>query len=150
MAFASIPEAIEEIRAGRMLVVVDDEDRENEGDLTMAAQFVTPEAINFMALHGRGLICLALSPERCDQLHLPLVSPMNTSRFGTAFCESIDAADGVTTGISAADRSQTIHVAMRAKSTDASVCPARTRTPPSRDRNGNTWPGRARSEGFVP
>ena len=88
MAFATIPEAIEEIRAGRMLVVVDDEDRENEGDLTMAAQFVTPEAINFMAVHGRGLICLALSPERIDQLHLPLVSPMNTSRFGTAFCES--------------------------------------------------------------
>src|SRR5438105_2514528 len=113
MAFATIPQAIEEIRAGRMLVVVDDEDRENEGDLTMAAQFVTPEAINFMAVHGRGLICLALSPERCDQLHLPLVSPMNTSRFGTAFCESIDAADGVTTGISAADRSQTIHIAMR-------------------------------------
>ena len=83
MAFASIPEAIEEIRAGRMLVVVDDEDRENEGDLTMAAQFITPDAINFMAKHGRGLICLALSAERCDQLHLPLVSPMNTSRFGT-------------------------------------------------------------------
>ena len=79
----------------------------------MAAQFVTPEAINFMAVHGRGLICLALSPERCDQLHLPLVSPMNTSRFGTAFCESIDAAEGVTTGISAADRAHTIHVAMR-------------------------------------
>ena len=76
MPFATIAEAIEEIRAGRMLVVVDDEDRENEGDLTVAAQFVTPEAINFMAVHGRGLICLALSPERIDQLHLPLVSPM--------------------------------------------------------------------------
>src|SRR6195256_5285753 len=113
MAFATIPEAIEEIRAGRMLVVVDAEDRENEGDLTVAAQFVTPESINFMAVHGRGLICLALAPERCDQLHLPLVSPMNTSRFGTAFCESIDAADGVTTGISAADRAQTIRVAIR-------------------------------------
>ena len=79
MPFATIAEAIEEIRAGRMLVVVDDEDRENEGDLTVAAQFVTPELINFMAVHGRGLICLALAPERCDQLHLPLVSPMNTS-----------------------------------------------------------------------
>src|SRR5438552_13389067 len=112
MSFASIPEAIEEIRAGRMLVVVDDEDRENEGDLTVAAQFVTPEAINFMAVHGRGLICLALSPERCDQLHLPLISPMNTSRFGTAFCESIDAAQGVTTGISAADRAHTILTAI--------------------------------------
>ncbi|HEY1338446.1 MAG TPA: 3,4-dihydroxy-2-butanone-4-phosphate synthase [Bryobacteraceae bacterium] len=113
MAFASIPEAIEEIRAGRMLIVVDDEDRENEGDLTMAAQFITPEAINFMAVHGRGLICLALAPERCDSLHLPLISPMNTSRFGTAFCESIDAAEGVTTGISAADRARTVHTAIR-------------------------------------
>src|SRR5271154_5930645 len=101
MPFATIPEAVEELRAGRMLVVVDDEDRENEGDLTMAAECVTPEAINFMATHGRGLICLALTPERCDALHLPLVSPKNTSRFGTAFCESIDAAEGVTTGISA-------------------------------------------------
>jgi len=113
MPFASIPEAIEEIRAGRMLIVVDDEDRENEGDLQMGAQFVTPEAINFMAVHGRGLICLALAPERCDTLHLPLISPMNTSRFGTAFCESIDAAEGVTTGISAADRAHTIRTAMR-------------------------------------
>jgi 3,4-dihydroxy 2-butanone 4-phosphate synthase/GTP cyclohydrolase II len=113
MPFATIPEAIEDIRAGRMLVVVDDEDRENEGDLTIAAQFVTPEAINFMAQHGRGLICLALAPERCDALHLPLISPMNTSRFGTAFCESIDAAEGVTTGISAADRSHTIRLAIQ-------------------------------------
>src|SRR5579862_252698 len=113
MSFATIPEAIEEIRAGRMVIVVDDEDRENEGDLTLAAEFVTPEAINFMALHGRGLICLALAPERCDALHLPLVSPMNTSRFGTAFCESIDAAEGVTTGISAADRAHTIRTAIR-------------------------------------
>src|SRR5271168_4422299 len=112
MLFASIPEAIEEFRAGRMLVVVDDEDRENEGDLTLAAEFATPEAINFMAVHGRGLICLALAPERCDALHLPLVSPMNTSRFGTAFCESIDAAEGVTTRISASDRALTILKAM--------------------------------------
>src|SRR6202140_5414539 len=112
MPFTDVAGALEEFKAGRMIVVVDDEDRENEGDLTLAAEFVTPEAINFMALHGRGLICLALPPERCDQLHLPLVSPMNTSRFGTAFCESIDAAEGVTTGISAADRAQTIHVAM--------------------------------------
>src|SRR5258708_34067925 len=111
MPFATIPDALEDFRAGRMLVVVDDEDRENEGDLTMAAETVTPEAINFMAMHGRGLICLALTPEKCDALHLPLMSPMNTSRFGTAFCESIDAADGVTTGISAADRAHTIRVA---------------------------------------
>jgi 3,4-dihydroxy 2-butanone 4-phosphate synthase/GTP cyclohydrolase II len=108
MPFVPIPEAIERIRAGRMLIVVDDEDRENEGDLTIAAGKVTPESINFMAMHGRGLICLALTPERCDELRLPLMSPYNTSNFGTAFCESIDARDGVTTGISAADRARTI------------------------------------------
>ena len=112
MAFATIREGVEDIRAGRMLVVVDDEDRENEGDLTMAAQSITPEAINFMATHGRGLICLALSAERCDALQLPLMSARNTSRFGTAFCESIDAAEGVTTGISAADRAHTILTAI--------------------------------------
>jgi len=138
MSFASIPEAIEEIRAGRMLVVVDDEDRENEGDLTMAGQFVTPEAINFMALHGRGLICLALTPEKCDELHLPLVSPMNTSRFGTAFCESIDAAEGVSTGISAADRAHTIHVAMH-----------RGARPSELARPGHVFPLRAREGGVL-
>src|SRR3954468_15991123 len=106
--FTDVETALSEIRAGRMIVVVDDEDRENEGDLTMAAECVTPEAINFMATYGRGLICLALTPERCDALHLPLVSPKNTSRFGTAFCESIDASHGVSTGISAADRAHTI------------------------------------------
>src|SRR3954453_18707148 len=104
MPFVSVPEAIEEIHAGRMLVVVDDEDRENEGDLTVAAEKVTPEIINFMATHGRGLICLTLTPERCDYLRLPLMSPTNTSTFGTAFCEAIDARDGVTTGFSGADR----------------------------------------------
>ncbi|HEV2445193.1 MAG TPA: 3,4-dihydroxy-2-butanone-4-phosphate synthase, partial [Candidatus Sulfopaludibacter sp.] len=108
MPFIPVPEASEEIRAGRMLVVVDDEDRENEGDLTIAAEKVTPEIINFMATHGRGLICLTLTPERCDYLRLPLMSVRNTSNFGTAFCESIDARDGVTTGISAADRTRTI------------------------------------------
>src|ERR1700710_806036 len=138
MAFATIPEAIEEIRAGRMLVVVDDEDRENEGDLTMAAQFVTPEAINFMARHGRGLICLALTPERCDQLHLPLVSPMNTSRFGTAFCESFDATEGVTTGISAADRSHSIQVAIGAHA-----------KPQDLARPGHMFPLRAREGGVL-
>ena len=112
MPFVSVPEAIEEIRAGRILVVVDDEDRENEGDLTIAAERVTPEIINFMATHGRGLICLALTAERCDALHLPLMSPHNTSNFGTAFCESIDAREGVTTGISAADRTCTILTAI--------------------------------------
>ena len=108
MPFVSIPDAIEEIRAGRMLVVVDDEDRENEGDLTIAAGKVTSEIINFMATHGRGLVCLTLTPERCDHLRLPLMTPHNTSNFGTAFCESIDAREGVTTGISAADRTRTI------------------------------------------
>jgi 3,4-dihydroxy 2-butanone 4-phosphate synthase / GTP cyclohydrolase II len=112
MPFASIPEALEEIRAGRMLVVVDDEDRENEGDLMLAAEHVTPDSINFMATHGRGLICLALTAERCEELDIPLISPRNTSRFGTAFCESIDAADGVTTGISASDRALTIRTAI--------------------------------------
>src|SRR5438067_390911 len=108
MPFIPVPDAIEEIRAGRQLVVVDDEDRENEGDLTIAAEKVTPEIINFMATHGRGLICLPLTAERCDHLRLPLMSPTNTSNFGTAFCESIDARHGVTTGISAADRTRTI------------------------------------------
>src|SRR3954470_2144142 len=113
MALASIPQAIEEIRAGRMVVVVDDEDRENEGDLTIAAEKTTPEIINFMATYGRGLICLTLTPERCDELRLPLMSPYNTSNFGTAFCESIDARVGVTTGISASDRTKTILTAIQ-------------------------------------
>ena len=117
MAFASIPEAIEETRAGRMLIVVDDEDRENEGDLTIAAEKVTPEIINFMATFGRGLICLTLTGERCDTLRLPLMSPHNTSNFGTAFCESIDARLGVTTGISALDRTRTILAAIAPEDT---------------------------------
>src|ERR1043166_2646835 len=108
MPFVTVPEALEEIRAGRILVVVDDEDRENEGDLTIAAEKVTPAIINFMATQGRGLICLALTADRGDYLRLPLMSPNNTSNFGTAFCESIDARDGVSTGISAADRTRTI------------------------------------------
>ena len=112
MPFASIPEAIEDFRAGRMLVIVDDEDRENEGDITIAAEKVTPDIINFMARHARGLICLSLSPEICDALQLPPMSSRNNSRFGTAFCESIEAAEGVTTGISAADRAHTIRVAI--------------------------------------
>ena len=112
MPFISVPEAVEELRAGRILIVVDDEDRENEGDLTVAAEKITPEIINFMATHGRGLICLALTAERCDQLRLPLISPENTSNFGTAFCESIDAREGTSTGISAADRTRTILTAI--------------------------------------
>src|SRR5918997_1867289 len=110
--FSTVEEALEEIRRGRMVVVCDDEDRENEGDLTMAAQFVTPEAINFMATHGRGLICLSLTPERCDELGLDLMAAKNESPFQTPFTVSIEARDGVTTGISAADRARTIQVAI--------------------------------------
>jgi 3,4-dihydroxy 2-butanone 4-phosphate synthase/GTP cyclohydrolase II len=88
--FCTLEEAVEEIRNGRMIVLVDDEDRENEGDLTMAADEITPEAINFMANYGRGLICLTLTEQRCDEIHLPLMSPINTSVHGTAFCEAID------------------------------------------------------------
>jgi 3,4-dihydroxy 2-butanone 4-phosphate synthase/GTP cyclohydrolase II len=138
MSFSSIPEALEDFRAGRMLIVVDDEDRENEGDLTMAAESITPEAINFMATHGRGLICLALAAERCDALHLPLVSPMNTSRFGTAFCESIDAVEGVSTGISAADRARTIRTAIDARTTPRDLA-----------RPGHIFPLRAREGGVL-
>jgi len=114
--FATIEEAIEDIRSGKMVVVVDDEDRENEGDLTMAAQFVTPEAVNFMALHGRGLICLSLTAERAEELRLLPMVRSNTSRFGTAFTVTIEAREGVTTGISAADRARTIQVAVDPRS----------------------------------
>src|ERR1035438_651568 len=138
MPFTPVQEAIEEIRAGRILVVVDDEDRENEGDLTIAAEKVTPEIINFMAVHGRGLICLALTPERCDYLRLPLMSPTNTSMFGTAFTETIDARDGVTTGISAADRSRTI-----LQTVDPACRPADLARP------GHMFPLRAREGGVL-
>jgi 3,4-dihydroxy 2-butanone 4-phosphate synthase/GTP cyclohydrolase II len=112
MSVARIEEVIEEIRQGKMVILVDDEDRENEGDLTMAAEMITPEAINFMAKYGRGLICLTMTSERCDQLRLPLMVSSNTSSFGTAFTVSIEAKKGVTTGISAADRSHTIRTAV--------------------------------------
>ena len=110
--FAAVEDAIEDIRHGRMVVVCDDENRENEGDLTMAAQFATPEAVNFMAKEARGLICLALTPERCDELGLDLMAAKNESPFQTAFTISVEAREGVTTGISAADRAQTIQVAV--------------------------------------
>ena len=112
MGFVGVEEALAELRRGQMVVVVDDSDRENEGDLTICAEHATPEAVNFMATHGRGLICLSMTEERLDELSIPLVSRRNTSRFGTAFSEPIDAARGVTTGISAADRSRTIRVAI--------------------------------------
>ena len=105
-------EIIEEARAGRMFILVDDEDRENEGDLIIPAEFATPAMINFMAKEGRGLICLALESERCDQLGLPMMVSRNTSRHETAFTVSIEAREGVTTGISAADRAKTIAVAV--------------------------------------
>jgi 3,4-dihydroxy 2-butanone 4-phosphate synthase / GTP cyclohydrolase II len=111
-AFTDVPTAIEEIRAGRMIVVVDDEDRENEGDLTLAAEKVTPEAINFMAKYGRGLICLAMTAERLDYLRIGPMTRENTSPYGTAFYESVEAREGVTTGISAHDRARTIQVAI--------------------------------------
>src|ERR1700755_2625070 len=115
--FTDVPGAIEEIKAGRMIVVVDDEDRENEGDLTLAAEFVTPQAINYMAKHGRGLICLTLTEERADYLRLGPMTQQNSSRFGTAFTESIEAREGVATGISLAERAHTIRVAIDPKST---------------------------------
>ena len=110
--FATVEEAIEDIRQGRFVVVVDAEDRENEGDLTIAAQFATPEAINFMATHARGLICLCLTPERCDELGLEQMARENETPLGTAFTVSVEAREGVTTGISAHDRAHTIQVAI--------------------------------------
>jgi 3,4-dihydroxy 2-butanone 4-phosphate synthase / GTP cyclohydrolase II len=137
-AFTDVPTAIEEIRAGSMVVVVDDEDRENEGDLTLAAEKVTPELINFMAKYGRGLICLTLTEERLDHLRIGPMSVENTSNYGTAFCEAIDARDKVTTGISAFDRSHTIKVA---------IDPA-TR-PTDLARPGHVFPLRARKGGVL-
>ncbi|MEZ4465027.1 MAG: 3,4-dihydroxy-2-butanone-4-phosphate synthase [bacterium] len=135
---ARVEAALDEIRNGRMVILVDDEDRENEGDLVMAAELVTPEAINFMALHGRGLICLALTPEKCDALDLPLMVSRNQSGFGTAFTVSIEAATGVTTGISAADRAHTVRVAVSpgARPTDLS-------------RPGHVFPLRAKAGGVL-
>ena len=137
-AFATVEEAVEEIRQGRMIVLVDDEDRENEGDLAMAAEKITPDAINFMAKYGRGLICLPLTEERCDELHLPLMSPINTSVHGTAFCEAIDARLGVTTGISASDRAITILAAIDPKT-----------KPQDLARPGHIFPLRARTGGVL-
>jgi len=136
--FTDVPDAIEEIRAGRMIVVVDDEDRENEGDLTLAAEKVTPELINFMAKHGRGLICLAMTEERLEYLNIGPMTNENTSQYGTAFCEAIDARQGVTTGISAHDRSRTIQV---------TIDPAT--KPSDLARPGHMFPLRARKGGVL-
>src|SRR5918997_1497667 len=114
--FSTIEEALEEIRRGRMVVVCDGEDRENEGDLVLAAQFATPEAVNFMAKEARGLICLALTPQRCDELGLDLMAAKNEEPLQTAFTVSVEAAEGVTTGISAGDRAHTIQVAVDPRS----------------------------------
>lgn len=109
---SSVTDIIAELRAGRMVILVDEEDRENEGDLVLAAEFVTPEAINFMVTHGRGLVCLTLTEERCQQLDLPLMAVRNGTKFGTNFTVSIEAAEGVETGISAADRARTVRAAV--------------------------------------
>src|SRR5207249_9352952 len=114
--FHSIEDAIRDIKTGKFIILIDDEDRENEGDLVIAAQHVTPQAVNFMAKHGRGLICLALTRQRVEELHLPQQAVENTATFGTAFTVSIDARRDITTGISAADRATTIHVAIDPKS----------------------------------
>ncbi len=138
--FGTIEQAIDDLRNGKIVIVVDDEDRENEGDLVCAAELVTPETINFMTLHGRGLICLALTGERCDQLGLPQMTDRNTEELSTAFTVSIDAERrfGVTTGISAGDRSTTIHVAIN---------PAT--TPSDLRRPGHIFPLRARPGGVL-
>jgi 3,4-dihydroxy 2-butanone 4-phosphate synthase/GTP cyclohydrolase II len=137
-AFADVPTAIEEIRAGRMIVVVDDEDRENEGDLTLAAEKVTPEAINFMAKYGRGLVCLTMTEERLDHLRIGPMTAENTSQYGTAFCEAIDARVGVTTGISAYDRARTIQVAIDPATQASDLA-----------RPGHVFPLRARKGGVL-
>jgi 3,4-dihydroxy 2-butanone 4-phosphate synthase / GTP cyclohydrolase II len=140
LPFSTIPEAIEDIRAGRMVVVVDDEDRENEGDLTIAAEKVTPEAINFMARFGRGLICLPMTGERLDALRIPLMvqDDENSAKFGTAFCVPVEAKHGTTTGISAADRAQTVLAAIDPKT-----------RPEDLARPGHMFPLRAQPGGVL-
>src|SRR5216110_4020607 len=140
MQFATIEEAINEIQEGRMVIIVDDEDRENEGDLMIAAEKVTPEAINFMASYGRGLICLAMTSQRLEELHIPLMvsDHSNTSPYGTAFCVSIEAGKNVSTGISAFDRAQTILTAIDSKT-----------RPSDLTRPGHIFPLRARDGGVL-
>jgi 3,4-dihydroxy 2-butanone 4-phosphate synthase/GTP cyclohydrolase II len=138
LGFCSVEEAIDRIREGQMVIVLDDEDRENEGDLTVAAEKVTPEIINFMAKHGRGLVCLALTDERVDQLRLPMMVDENTSKFGTAFTVSIDARRGISTGISAADRATTILAAVNPNAQPSDLV-----------RPGHIFPLRARSGGVL-
>jgi 3,4-dihydroxy 2-butanone 4-phosphate synthase/GTP cyclohydrolase II len=157
-AFSTIEEALEDVRAGKMVVVCDAEDRENEGDLTLAAQFATPENINFMAREGRGLICLALTPERCEELGLDLMAAKNESSFETAFTVSVEAREGVTTGISAHDRARTIQVAIDPRSRPEDlvqpghVFPLKARRGGVLERTGQTEAGvdLARLAGLIP
>ena len=136
--FNTVDEALDDITEGKMVILVDDEDRENEGDLCMAAEKVTPEAINFMAKHGRGLICLSMTPERIEELNLPMMTDENTSTFGTAFTVSIEAKRGVTTGISAADRAKTIQTAINQKT-----------RPEDLSRPGHVFPLKAKPGGVL-
>jgi len=136
--FCSVPEAIEEIRAGRMVIIIDDVDRENEGDLVLAAEKVTPEAINYMSVHGRGLICLSMTEERCDELELPFMVKNNTAHLGTAFTESIDAREGISTGISAQDRARTIRITVDPETKPGDFA-----------RPGHVFPLRARKGGVL-
>ena len=136
--FVDVPTAIEEVRAGRMIVIVDDEDRENEGDVMLAAEKVTPDAINFMTKFARGLVCLTLTEERLDHLRIGPMSAENTSTYGTAFCEAIDAREGVSTGISAYDRARTILVAIDPRSRPTDLA-----------RPGHVFPLRARKGGVL-
>jgi 3,4-dihydroxy 2-butanone 4-phosphate synthase/GTP cyclohydrolase II len=140
MPFSTVPEAVEDIRRGRMVVVVDDEDRENEGDLTVAAEMVTPDVINFMARHGRGLVCLPMTGARLDELRIPLMvqDEQNSARFGTAFCVPVEAKQGTTTGISAADRARTVQVAIDPRTHPADLA-----------RPGHMFPLRAMEGGVL-
>jgi 3,4-dihydroxy 2-butanone 4-phosphate synthase/GTP cyclohydrolase II len=137
-SFSRIEEAIAAMRVGQMVIVVDDEDRENEGDLTIAAEKITPQAINFMAQYGRGLICLAMTPERLDALEIPLMVSQNGSRFETAFCVSIEARERTTTGTSAADRAATVLAAINPSTKPSDLV-----------RPGHVFPLRARSTGVL-
>src|SRR5262247_2614905 len=136
--FCSVEEAVEEIRNGRMIVLVDDEDRENEGDLTLAAEKITPDAINFMARYGRGLICMPMTEDRLEELDIPLMVRDNTSPYNTAFCVSVEARRNVSTGISAADRAHTVHVAIDPRTRPADLT-----------RPGHMFPLRARKGGVL-
>src|SRR4026209_1983018 len=136
--FAPVEEAVAAIRRGEIVIVVDDEDRENEGDLTMAAEKVTPEALNFVAKHGRGLVCMPMTGDRLDKLEIPLMVERNSTRFETAFCVAIEAKRGTSTGISAADRSATIRAAINPKT-----------KPHARASPGHIFPLRARDGGVL-